>query len=192
MKPRTILLLALVLCMSAPVLAGGDDYTIKAPEGWKKQVGSSAPEHYIKNGVSLMLTIDTAPAEAKTPDAYVEFVKKQYAGILKNMKFDPARKVTINGVEARELTYTGETSGMKMKYDVVYVMKQTKVYTLTAGGLASMLDPLKAEYQAFFNSFKLKQGCAAALISQYEYSRDAVRPGLTGWVARRHQPGPGR
>jgi len=156
MKPRSGFVLALALCFCASAFAGDADYTIKAPDGWKKRTTSSAPEHYMKNGVTLMLTIDSAPAEASTPDAYVEFVKKQYAGILKNMKFDPVKKLTINGVEARELTYSGETYGMKMKYDVVYVMKQTKVYTMTAGGMGDTFDSMRAEYRSFFNSLKLK------------------------------------
>jgi len=156
MKPRSAVLLTLALCVSTLALAGDADYTIKAPDGWKKRTTSSAPEHYMKNGVTWMLTIDVAPAEARTLDAYVEFVKKQYAGVLTGMKFDPVRKLTINGVDARELTYSGETSGLTMKYDVVYVMKQTKVYTMTAGGMAGTFDSMKAEYRAFFNSFTLK------------------------------------
>ncbi|HUI10844.1 MAG TPA: DcrB-related protein [Bacteroidota bacterium] len=156
MKLRIAFLLTLALCFSASAFAGDPDYTIKAPDGWKKRTTSSAPEHYMKNGVTLMLTIDSAPPEAKNLDAYVEFAKKQYAGTLQNLTFDPARKLTINGVDARELVYTGEASGFKMKYDVVYVMRQTKVYTLTAGGMAGTFDSMKADYQSFFSSFKLK------------------------------------
>jgi len=156
MKPRLAVLLTLALFVSASTFAGDADYTVKAPDGWKKRSASSAPEHYMKNGVSLMLTIDAAPAEIKTLDAYVEFVKKQYTGVMANLKFDPVKKLTINGMDARELCYSGETSGLQMKYDVVYVMKQSKVYTMTAGGMAQTFDSMKADYKAFFSSFKLK------------------------------------
>ena len=156
MKPRNAFLLALAFCFSTLAFAGDADYTVKAPDGWKKRTTSSAPEHYMKKGVSLMLTIDYAPADAKTLDAYVELAKKQYTGVIKNVKFDPVKKMSINGLDARELTYTGETAGLKMKYDVAFVMKGTKVYTMTAGGMADTFDAMKAEYLAFFNSFRLK------------------------------------
>ena len=155
MKSRNTLLLFLALYLLVVTLAMAAEYTVKAPEGWKKHTASSAPEHYMKNGSSLMLTIDSVPAEAKTPDTYVEYVKKLLQKSFKNVQFEPVIKRTINGADARELCYTAEMSGMKMKYDVVYVLKQTKAYTLTAGGMAEMFDSMKADYQAFFNSFKL-------------------------------------
>jgi hypothetical protein len=151
-----MLSMTLAVFLSASAIAGSPDYILKAPAGWEKKAGSSALEHYMKNGVSLILTVDSAPAEATTPDAYVEFVKKRYARALKNVKFEPVKKLTINGIDARELRYSGETYGMKMKYDVMFIPKQSKYYTITAGGLGSTFDALKADYQAFFNSFKFK------------------------------------
>ena len=156
MNARIALFFALTVCMIESGFGGGSDYTIKAPDGWKKRTTSSAPEHYMKNGVSLMLTIDSAPAEAKTPDGYIEYVKKQLAQTFKNIQFEPVKKLTINGNDARELRYSCEVSSMKMKYDVVYIPRQTKVYTITAGGMAETFDSMKADYQAFFNSFNFK------------------------------------
>lgn len=156
MKPRVAFVLALVIYLCATAYAQEADFTVKAPDGWKKRTTSSAPAHYMKNGVSLMLTIDTAPAEAKTLDAYVEYVKKQWATSFKNLQYERVTKLTINGRDARELRYTAEISGMKMKYDVVYVGKQPKVYTMTAGGLADTFDSMNADYRAFFNSLTLK------------------------------------
>jgi hypothetical protein len=154
MKTPAVLLLVLAFLVASPAFAG--DYTIKAPEGWTKNASSSVPEHYMKNGVSLILTIDYAPAEAKTIDGYVEYVKKMYEKQFKSVKFEPVKKLTINGNDARELLYTADISGLKMKYDVVFIPKQTKVYTMTAGGLADTFKPLMPECQAFFNSFKFK------------------------------------
>ncbi|HTY01081.1 MAG TPA: DcrB-related protein [Bacteroidota bacterium] len=156
MNLRIGIMFALAIVLSATAFAGEPDYTIKAPDGWKKRTTSSVPEHYMKNGVSMMLTIDSAPPQAKTLDAYVEFAKQQLETAFKNVQFEPVTKLTINGNDARELKYTGEVSGMKMKYDVVYIAKLPKVYTMTAGGLATTFDAMKAEYAAFFNSFKFK------------------------------------
>jgi hypothetical protein len=92
----------------------------------------------------------------KTPDAYVEYVKKQFAKSFKDITYEPVKHVTINGNDGRELRYSMSMSGMKMKYDVVLIPKLPKVYTLTAGGLAEGFDSMGADYQAFFKSFKLK------------------------------------
>jgi hypothetical protein len=154
MKTTAVLLLVIAFFLASPATAG--DYTVKAPAGWTKNASSSAPEHYMKNGVSLILTIDSAPAEAKTIDGYVEYVKKMYVKQFKSVKFEPVKKLTIHGNDARELLYTADISGMKMKYDVVFIPRQTKVYTMTAGGLSDTFDPLKPECQTFFNSFKFK------------------------------------
>ena len=156
MKNRIALFVALLFVLGGPVLAGEPDYIIKFPDGWKKRTESAAPEHYMKNGTSMILTIDYAPAEAKTIDAYVEFVKKQYQKSFKSIQFEPVSKLTINGIDARELKYTADISGMKMKYDVAFIPRQSKVYTLTAGGMGDTFDALKVDCQAIFKSFKFK------------------------------------
>lgn len=156
MKKLFVVLCVLMVIVVAAANAGSGDYTVRVPAGWEKVKGSAAPEHYMKSGVSFILTIDTAPATAKTPDQFVEYVKKQFAGTFKNTKFEPVRKVTINGREGRELVYTGEMSGMKMKYDVVYIPKDGKYYTLTIGGLEMTFDTVKADVSAIVNSFTLK------------------------------------
>ncbi len=156
MNTRSALLLAAALFVCASTFAGEPDYTVKAPDGWKKRTASAAPEHYMKNGVSLLVTIDSAPSQVKGIDAYVDFVKTQLSTTFKNIQFEPVAKLTINGNDARELRYTAQTSGITMKYDVVYVPRGSRVYTLTAGGMSDTFDAMKADYKAFFNSFKFK------------------------------------
>lgn len=155
MKTFIILIsLALITCSGLALAAG--DYVIQMPAGWTRNAGSAAKEQYMKNGVSFILTVDTAPASAQTPDAFVAYVKKQLAGTFKNTKFETVKTVTVNGREGRELVYTGEMSGMKMKYDVIYLPKGNQFYTLTFGGLADMFDAVKADIGAIVHSFKLK------------------------------------
>jgi hypothetical protein len=156
MKRITAILTFAQVFITFVSLAAAGDYTLQVPAGWSKNAGSAAKEQYIKSGVSFILTVDTAPATATTPDAFVEHVKTQLAGTFKNTKFGPVKKVTINGRDGREIVYTGEISGMKMKYDVVYIPKGNRYYTLTFGGLESMFDAVKAEIGLIVNSFKLK------------------------------------
>lgn len=156
MKTFTAVMTVAILCTALVAGAAPGDYSIQVPAGWSKNTGSAAKEHYMKGGVSFILTVDTAPATAQAPDAFVEYVKKQLAGTFKNTKFEAVKKVTINGREGRELVYTGEMSGMKMKYDVVYIRKGDQYYTLTFGGLEEMFGTVKADIGAIVNSFKLK------------------------------------
>jgi hypothetical protein len=156
MKRSRASLFVLAFLVTMTACASAAEYTLQIPPGWDKVKGSAAPEHFMKNGISFMLTIDQMPPTAKTPDQFVTYVKKALAGAFKNVKFEPATMLTINGREARELVYTGEVSGMKMKYDVVYIPVNGRVYTLTFGGLEQVFDSVKADRGAIFNSFKLK------------------------------------
>ena len=156
MKRSRATLFVLTLLVTMTASASAAEYTLEIPPGWEKMKGSSALEHFMKSGSSFMLTIDQMPSTTKTPDQYVTYVKKALAGAFKNTKFEPVKMLTINGREARELVYTGEVSGMKMKYDVVYIPVNGRVYTLTFGGLEQGFDTVKADRGAIVNSFKLK------------------------------------
>ena len=156
MKRSRAVLFVLTLLVTMTACASAADYTLQMPPGWSAVKGSSALEHFMKNGISFMLTIDQMPSTTKTPDHYVAYVKKALAGAFKNVKFEPAKMLTINGREARELVYTGEVSGMKMKYDVVYIPVNGRVYTMTVGGLEQGFEAVKGDGTAIFNSFKLK------------------------------------
>lgn len=156
MKNKSIFLVVLLVCAMTVAFAAAGDYSVQVPAGWEKKAGSAAREHYMKSAVSFILTVDTAPAGAKTPDQYVEFVKKQLAGTFKNTRFEPVKKITVNGRDARELVYTGEISGIKLQYDVVYIQKGEQYYTLTFGGMQEMLSTVRGDVKAIVNSFKLK------------------------------------
>lgn len=156
MKKMSLIIVTLLVFSLALAVAAPGDYTVQVPAGWQKKTGSAAREQYMKDGISFILTVDTAPATAKTPDAYVEFVKKQLAGAFKNTKFEPVKRSMINGREARELVYTGEMSGIRMQYDVVYVQKGNQYYTLTFGGMQETFETVRADIRAIINSFKLK------------------------------------
>ena len=156
MKTFTAFMTIATLCTTLVAGAAPGDYAIQVPAGWTRSTGSAAREHYMKNGASFLLTVDTAPASAQTPDAFVEYVKKQIAGTFKNAKFEPVKKVTVNGREGRELVYTGEISAMKMKYHVVYIPKGVQYYTLTFGGLEETFGAARADIGAIVNSFRLK------------------------------------
>ena len=156
MKKLGVLLCLVLVSIAVAAFAAPNEYTIQVPAGWKKNLHSAAKEQYMKSGVSFILSVDIAPPSATTPEEFVEYVKKQLTGTFKNTKFEPVKKVTINGREGRELVYTGEISGMKMKYDVFYFPKDSSYYTLTFGGMEVTFASVKADVSSIVNSFKLK------------------------------------
>ena len=156
MKMIVVILSLVIVSTMLAMAVVPEDYTVQVPAGWTKNQGSAAKEHYMKSGVSFILTVDAAPATAKNPDQFVEYVKKQLASTFKNTKFEPVKKITINGREGRELIYTGEISGIKMKYDVFYFARGTMYYTLTFGGMENMFTTVKPDIGAIVHSFKLK------------------------------------
>jgi|WetSurMetagenome_2_1015567.scaffolds.fasta_scaffold315919_1 hypothetical protein len=156
MKTAQIFLSILTMSLAVCTTAVAADYTLQIPPGWDKVKGSTALEHFMKKGVSFILTVDQAPPSAKTPDEFVAYAKKALTGAFKNVKFEPVKMVSINGREAREVVYTGEVSGIKMKYDAVYILRNGTVYALTIGGSEQTFEAVKADYSAIFNSFKMK------------------------------------
>lgn len=154
---RSLTALAIMLAFSTAFLAAAAaSFQVTAPNGWKKKEGSAAPAQYMKGTSSFLVTIDTMPKEANTPDAYVDFVKKQLTKVFGKVDFISVTKVTIGGIEGRELVYASSAYGLNMKYNVVYLFKNGKAYTLTGGSTKADFDGVQADFKAFSKSFVLK------------------------------------
>jgi hypothetical protein len=68
-----------------------------------------------------------------------------------------------DGCDTRELRYTAESDGMKMKYDVLYIFSKGKAHTLTAGTLAKYFTAaFEEDIKVFFTSFEFKEGMESA------------------------------
>jgi len=133
-----------------------EDYALKAPEGWAKKEAAALAQ-YQKGTGTLVLTLDTMPAEANTPDKYIEFVKGKLKGAFKDIVFEDALKGKKGKYETRELFYTVKTYGVELRYDVLYVFTKTQAYTLTSANTkAAWTADFKKEIQGIFDGFALK------------------------------------
>ena len=150
-----IVVLAVLL---APSVSAADlDFTLTAPKGWTQRTQSSALAHYKKGPGSFILTADVMPATANTPDGYVTFAKSQLSQVLKDVVYEPVVAGNTDGHDSRELRYVSVSSGMKLKYDVLYVFKGGKAYTLTGATMVDFFTPeFAADLKAFFDSFRFK------------------------------------
>lgn len=154
MKKMLIAVAALSLLTSAGLFS--EEYALKIPDGWTKKEAAALAQ-YQKGTGTFILTLDTMPAEANTPDKYVEFVKGKLKGSFKDIAFETTLKGKKGKYETRELFYKVKTYGMVLKYDVLYVFTKTQAYTLTTANTeAASNAAFKKEIQDIFSGFSLK------------------------------------
>jgi len=128
-KPKVWHAIALVLLglgFISPVFAADVDFTMTVPGGWTPRTQSKALAQYKKGPGSLIVTADSMPQHANTPDAYVDFVKEQLGTVFSKIVYEPVVAGNIDGHDTRELTYTVDSSGVKLKFDVLYVFRKGK------------------------------------------------------------------
>ena len=102
------------------------------------------------------ISVDSMPGDANTPDAFVEFAKKNFPKYMKNCKFGASSILTVSGADARRFEFTGESSGLPMKYIILYVFKDGRAHTLTCGAVATDFAGFKADYEKVIASAVLQ------------------------------------
>lgn len=154
MKIKIVLILSMLFTMG---LAGySQEYSINPPEGWEKK-SSAAIAQYQKGTGTFILTADAMPSNANTPDSYIDFVKGKLKSSFKDISFEKLTKGMKDKYETRELFYTVKMYGMILKYDVLYIFKNGKAFTLTSSNVEGSINKqYLSEIQAFFTSFTLK------------------------------------
>jgi hypothetical protein len=131
------------------------DLKVTAPAGWTQNANAVTPM-YQMNTASFIITRDIVPGDAKTPDEYVELVKKMYAKSFNKAEFKPTQTITVAGNDARMLEYSCEISSMKMQFAVVYIIKNGSAYTLTLGDTTATFENTKKDLQSFLDSVKFE------------------------------------
>jgi len=157
MYQRSISFFVMLLCAGQFLFAADELFTLTAPDGWEKKTGSAALAHYQKGTGSFIITVDVMPAEANTPDKYIEFVKAKLEKALGKCTFEPVVSGKKDTLETRNLKYSILMSGMKLNYDVCYIFKTDKAYTLTSCNLEQSIDKqYQSDIKTFVTTFKLK------------------------------------
>ena len=154
MKLKSLVALFLI---SIGMSVFAENFDLAIPNGWMKKDQTAALAQYQKGTGSFIVTVDTMPANANTPDKYIEYVKGKLKNTFKDIVFESVSTGKKETYETRELKYNVSMSGLKLKYDVLYIFVQGKAYTLTAGNMEGSIN---AEYTSdikkLFMSFKLK------------------------------------
>jgi len=148
-------LLASLLAVLSVFGSFADDYALSVPKGWIRKESAAKAQYHNGTG-TFILTLDTLPSSANTPDSYILFIKEQLQGVFKEISFETVRKSKKDTLETRELKYSVVTYGMTLRYDVLYVFVNDKAYTLTTSNLAGAIDKqFLADIEMFFSGFKI-------------------------------------
>ncbi|MGE4273713.1 MAG: hypothetical protein AB7E31_12710 [Desulfitobacterium sp.] len=128
---------------------------ISPPDGWKLMEGSVLPVHYMKNTASFM--VKEEPFTSGTLDGVVDEALEIYKKTFDNLAVQgEVETITIDGKEAKKLTFTCVVSKMNMKYLYVYLFAEGKTYVITFGDLADSFDSLSADYTAILSNIEFK------------------------------------
>ncbi|MEL1136553.1 hypothetical protein AAC978_15380 [Desulfitobacterium sp. THU1] len=128
---------------------------ISPPDGWKLMEGSVLPVHHMKNTASFM--VKEEPFTSGTLDGVVDEALEIYKKSFDNLAVQgEVETITIDGKEAKKLTFTCVVSKMNMKYLYVYLFAEGKTYVITFGDLADSFDSLSADYTAILSNIEFK------------------------------------
>lgn len=150
--------LVALACFLAPSAAfcqsGGTGLKVTAPAGWSPHPSNAAV--MMKGMGTYTVKPETPPPEAKTPDAYTAFAQKEFQKTFKNFKLGASSSLKVGGNEARRFEFSGEVSGMKMAYVVLYVFKDGKAHSLVCGAVADAFPALKGDYEKIIASARME------------------------------------
>jgi hypothetical protein len=128
--------------------------SVTPPAGWDEHQGAGLLAGYRKEAASFMVTRDALPADADTPDKFIDFVRGEFGKVFANPRFEDVQTLRLADHESRKLIFIGTTYGMEFKYMVVYVFRNGTAYTLTCGTLVSDFAESEKDFQELINSFK--------------------------------------
>jgi hypothetical protein len=124
---------------------------ITPPEGWEPVEGSVLQVQYMKNTASFMMKDE--PFSSDTLDKVVDEAIGIYENAFDNLTTQgDVENITVDGKEARKLTFTCTISKMNMKYQYVYLFVEGKTYVITFGDLADNFDSLLADYEIILDN----------------------------------------
>ena len=147
------------ICLLLPIVeagaaSGASRLVVTSPAGWTPS--SSNPAVVMKGTGTYTIKPENLPADANTPDAFAAFTQKQFAKSFTNCKFGPTTRLTVSGAEARRYDFTGEVSGLKMSYIILYVFKDGRAYSLVCGAFTDGFAALKPDYEKIIASARLE------------------------------------
>lgn len=129
---------------------------IVPPSGWQAVEGSVLPVQYMKGTASFMVK-EEALFTAKALDDVISEAKGYFEKSFKSVSYEgEAKTLSVDGKDARQIMFVCTVSGMKMKYEYVYLYAGGKVYAITFGNLADQFDSLSDDYEQILADIRFR------------------------------------
>lgn len=156
MKRKIFCAVLVSLAALSAAFAADQDFSMTVPGGWNRNNETKALAHYQSDKGTLIVSVETMPSDAAAPDAYMEVVRKKFMETFKNCVLEEVVVGKKGAHDSRLMKMSITMYGMKMKYDMLYVFKGKRAYSLTACALESNADGnYPADIRIFFDSFTL-------------------------------------
>lgn len=129
---------------------------ITPPSGWEPVQGSVLQVQYMKDTASFMVKEESLFSAKNTDDVITE-AKGYFEKSFKGVSYEgEAKTITVDGKDAREITFSCTVSSLKMKYTYVYLFAGGKVYAITFGDVAEHFDSLSADYSQILKDIRFR------------------------------------
>ena len=146
MKKITAIILCLVAVLSLAACGGKvnaptgmklasnevSDYYFFVPQNWTVDMSTGvASAYYSETDKSNMSMTSYALEKTMTVDEYWESVKAEYSALFKEMSEPEVKTTALDGVEAKQYTYTAKAGTHDYKVMQVFCVKNSTVYVFT-------------------------------------------------------------
>ncbi len=146
MKKITALLLTLFAILSLTACGANDnapsgmklasnevcDYYFYVPQNWTVDMSTGVSSAYFsEKDRSNMSMTSYALSEAMTAEAYWEKIKSDYSALFAEMSEPEVKTTALDGVEAKQYTYTVKAGTEQFKIMQVFCVKGETVYVFT-------------------------------------------------------------
>lgn len=144
---------------TAPAEKQAETVTVEIvpPEGWTPVEGSVLDVQYLKGTASFM--VKPEPFAGATLDEVVKEAAAIYQKSFGSYAAEgEAKPLTVDGKDARKLTFTCTVSNIQMKFTYVYLFAGDQTYVITFGDQEGAFDALSADIGTILNDIRFTVG----------------------------------
>ena len=143
----------------------GKEFSISYPEDWTAdqsgQMGTKlflfAPQEDAndKFNENINLMTEDLPSNSIDLDTYVEASEKQIKKYIDDAEIISSKRVTLNGKDFQNVSYTGSQSNLSLKFNQFYTIQDGKAYILTFTCKEDTYDKYDGLGTKIMNTFEL-------------------------------------
>ena len=131
-------------------------FSLAEIDGWTNVPGSSALLHYMKGTNNVIVTRDSMPSDAGSPEEYFEFTIEKLGESLDSFSLGDTSEIGVSEPGKYLMVYSiNAGSSSYMKFWTASIIDGSTVYTLTCAALSDSFLSAEKDFRKFIESFKL-------------------------------------